>query len=165
VKVKRKRTVHWKNVIKNQRFSSFALAQIVIISTITSIVNLVPLKQRRKPKTQQLNPIQEHVKPSYEGFTKIPSLLFYCYKKYIFYKPLRPRSSDFSAILWRLLLPSPIVFLRPNKKFYFPFFFSKHKLKSWVWRGCYNNDSLPPKYTTFHHIVYVVRWSFTLIYF
>jgi hypothetical protein len=27
------------------------------------------------------------------------------------------------------------------------------------------NDSLPPKYTTFHHLVYVVRWSPTLFYF
>jgi hypothetical protein len=26
-------------------------------------------------------------------------------------------------------------------------------------------DSLPPKYTTFHHLVYVARWSPTLIYF
>jgi hypothetical protein len=22
-----------------------------------------------------------------------------------------------------------------------------------------NNDSLPPKYTTFHHLAYVARWS------
>jgi hypothetical protein len=22
-----------------------------------------------------------------------------------------------------------------------------------------NNDSMPPKYTTFYHIIYVVRWS------
>jgi hypothetical protein len=28
-----------------------------------------------------------------------------------------------------------------------------------------SNDSLPPKYTTFHHLVYVARWSPTLIYF
>jgi hypothetical protein len=28
-----------------------------------------------------------------------------------------------------------------------------------------SNDSLLSKYTTFYHIVYVARWSFTLIYF
>jgi len=28
-----------------------------------------------------------------------------------------------------------------------------------------SNDSIPPKYTTFHHLVYVARWSLTLIYF
>jgi hypothetical protein len=28
-----------------------------------------------------------------------------------------------------------------------------------------SSDSLPPKYTTFHHIVYVARWSPTLVYF
>jgi hypothetical protein len=28
-----------------------------------------------------------------------------------------------------------------------------------------SNDSLPPKYTTFHHLAYVARWSLTLIYF
>jgi hypothetical protein len=28
-----------------------------------------------------------------------------------------------------------------------------------------SNDSLPPKYTTFHHLIYVSRWSPTLIYF
>jgi hypothetical protein len=41
------------------------------------------------------------------------------------------------------------------------------KLYIWVALNHYSyemsNDSLPPKYTTFHHLVYVAMWSLTLI--
>jgi hypothetical protein len=43
--------------------------------------------------------------------------------------------------------------------------FSLSNLNRFLFLFFIYNDSLPPKYTAFHHLVYVARWSPTLIYF
>jgi hypothetical protein len=73
-------------------------------------------------------------------------------------------------VIWGFFEPAytqlsiqPLLFLGPTKS---PVHFSvPPNKKKRVGNFLKRNDLLPPKYTTFHHFVYVARWSLTLIYF